>query len=72
MHGAHLEPDQLVDYALIWAAGHNRRAVVEFLMTTGPDLTVREPCFDATAVGYARYMGNDEVVAMLDPTTPTG
>ena len=70
--GPVLDPDHLVDYALIWAAGHNRRAVVEFLLTTDPDLTVREPCFDATAARYARYAGNHELVAILDPLTPNG
>jgi ankyrin repeat protein len=70
MHGPLLAREHLVDYALIWAAGHNRRDVVEFLLTKGPDLTVREPCFGATAAGYARHAGNDEIVAILDPLTP--
>jgi ankyrin repeat protein len=69
-HGPVLAPEHLVDYALIWAAGHNRRTVVEFLLTKGPDLTVREPLFGATAPGYARHMGNGEIAAILDPPSP--
>jgi ankyrin repeat protein len=56
--------DQL-DLALIWAAGHDRRAVVDFLITQGPDLTARDPVFGATAEGYARHVGNVEVADVL-------
>jgi hypothetical protein len=44
--------------------------VVEFLLTKGPDLRVTEPCFHATALGAARYLGNDEMAALLEPLTP--
>lgn len=70
-HGLALAPERVVEYALIWAAGHDRRPVVEFLLTKAPDLRVREPRFHATAVGVARYHGNDEMVALLEPLTPT-
>ena len=63
--GGHLDLD-----ALIWAAAHDRRPVVEFLLTKGPDLRVTEPCFHATALGAARYLGNDEMAALLEPLTP--
>jgi hypothetical protein len=68
--GPVLSPAHLVEYALIWAAAHDRREVVEFLLTTNPDLTVVEPCFQATALGAARYFDNTEMVALLEPLTP--
>ncbi|TDP96455.1 hypothetical protein EV186_104443 [Labedaea rhizosphaerae] len=64
-HGPELVPALVVEYALIWAAAHARRDVVEFLLTKDPDLRVTEPCFHATALGAARYHGNDEMVALL-------
>jgi hypothetical protein len=64
--GPPLPRDRVVDYALIQAAAHNRRQVVEFLLTKDPDVAFREPLFDATAGGVARYFGNDEIVALLE------
>jgi hypothetical protein len=69
-NGPALQPDLLVEYALIWAAAHGRRPVVEFLLAKDPDLRVREPCFHSTALGGARYHGQDEIVALLEPLTP--
>jgi len=69
-NGPVLAPELVVEYALIWAAAHDRRPVVEFLLTKGPDLRVTEPCFHATALGAARYLGNDEMAALLEPLTP--
>jgi hypothetical protein len=63
--GPAINADRVVDYALIQAAAHNRRQVVEFLLTKGPDLEFREPFFDATARGVARYQGHEEIVALL-------
>ena len=63
--GPLLEPERMLDYALIWAAAHGRREVVELLLEHDCDLTFTEPCFGATAGGAARYHGNDEVVALL-------
>jgi hypothetical protein len=70
--GHALLPGLVVEYALIWAAAHGRRPVVEYLLTKGPDLQVTEPLFHCTALGIARYMGEDEVVALLQPLTPPG
>jgi hypothetical protein len=67
--GPVLSADHLVECALIWAAAHDRREVVEFLLTTDPDLGVTEPCFHATALGVARYFGHSELVALLEPRT---
>lgn len=67
--GPALRQDQLVDYALIWAAAHGRLAVVEFLLTKNPDLTVTEPRFRSSALSAARYHGRDQVVALLEPLT---
>ena len=67
--GPALQPDRMLDYALIWAAAHDRREVVEFLLGKGPDLTFTEPCFGSTAVGAARYHGHRAMVARLEPLT---
>jgi hypothetical protein len=40
-----------VEYALIWAVFHDRRQVVEFLLTKDPDLRGTERCFHATDLG---------------------
>ena len=61
-----LDPDHLIEYALVYAAAHGRRAVVELLLTTGPDLSVTEPVFHSTALGAARYHGRSDVVALLE------
>jgi len=68
-HGPLLVPELVLEYALIWAAAHDRHQVVEFLLTKNPDLRVTEPCFHATALGAARYFGRDEIVALLEPLT---
>ena len=64
--GPPIDPERIVDYALVQAAAHNRQPVVEFLLSKGPDLEFREPFFDATARGVARYHGHEEIVALLD------
>jgi ankyrin repeat protein len=48
-----LDPDRLLDYSLIWAVGHGRREIVEYLLDKNPDLTVTEPVFNSTALGAA-------------------
>jgi hypothetical protein len=65
-HGPPADSDRVADYALIQAAAHNRREVVEFLLTTDRALEFREPFFDATARGVARHFGNEAIVALLD------
>ncbi len=65
-----LASELVVEYALIWAAAHDRRQVVEFLLTKDPDLRATEPCFHATVLGAARYHGHDQMVALLEPLTP--
>lgn len=62
-----LRADRMVEYALIWAAAHGRREVVEFLLDKDPDLGFAEPRFGATALGAAKYHGEDEIVALLQP-----
>lgn len=61
-----LDPDHMTEYALIYAAAHGRREVVELLLTTGPDLSVTEPVFHGTALGAARYHGRADIVALLE------
>jgi ankyrin repeat protein len=70
--GPDLEPDRIIEYALIWAAAHDRPPVVKYLLTKNPDLGVSEPCFHATALGAARYYENQEIVAILEPITRAG
>jgi hypothetical protein len=55
----------LLEYALIEAAAHGRREVVEFLLRQAPDLSVTEPVFGATARGAARHLGHAEIAALL-------
>jgi hypothetical protein len=70
VHGPLLSPELVVEYALIWAASHGRRPVVEFLLTKDPDLRVTEPLFHATAPGIARHRENHEIAALLEPPAP--
>ena len=58
--------DRLLDYALIWAALHGRREVVEFLLAKHPDLAFTEPFFNSTAHGAARHGRHEEIAALLD------
>jgi hypothetical protein len=68
-----LEAEHMISYALIYAAGCNRRDVVEFLLTRGPDLTITDPIYGGTALGFAKYEhpaagrphGYPEIVALL-------
>ena len=55
----------LLEYALIEAAAHGRRDVVEFLLRQGPDLSITEPVFGATARGAARHLGHVEIAALF-------
>jgi hypothetical protein len=71
-NGPTLAPELVVAYALIWAAAHGRRPVVEFLLTKDPDLGVTEPLFQSTALGVARHMEKDDIIALLEPLTPQG
>jgi hypothetical protein len=69
--GSALDPDRIIEYALIWAAMHDRLPVVEFLLTKDPDLRTREPLFRANALGAARHFGHGAIVALLEPLTPS-
>ena len=64
--GSLLERDRLLEYALIWAALHGRRDVVEFLLGKQPDLSFTEPFHHVTARGAAGHGRHQEIVAMLD------
>jgi hypothetical protein len=72
-YGAVLEPERLLEYALIYAASLDRREVVELLVQRGPDLTVVEPVYRATAMDVAQHghaaagrpHGNPEIVVLL-------
>jgi hypothetical protein len=70
-NGPTLPPQLIIEYALIWAAAHGRRPVVQFLLTKDPDVRVTDPFFHSTALGMARYMEKDDIVALLEPLTPS-
>ena len=44
-----------LEYALIYAAAHGRREVVELLLSKSPDLDVKEPVYGGSAIGMAGY-----------------
>jgi hypothetical protein len=69
--GPELPAAHLVEYALIQAAGHGRREVVEFLLSKQPDLAVTEPFFGATARGAAEYLGHPEIAALIAERLPS-
>jgi hypothetical protein len=58
---------KLLEYSLIFAAAHGRAAVVEFLLTKSPDLTVKEPFWKTTAREAAEVKGHPDVVALFGP-----
>jgi hypothetical protein len=64
--GPELPAAHLLEYALIQAAGHGRREVVEFLLGKQPDLSITEPFFGATARGAANYQGHAEIAALIE------
>jgi hypothetical protein len=45
----------LLEYALIYAASCNRYDVVELLLARNPDRSIREPLWDASALGAAQH-----------------
>jgi hypothetical protein len=63
--GPILNQDHMIEYALIYAAGHGRHEVVKLLLTTNPDRGVTEPVFHSTALGQARYHGRADIEALL-------
>jgi hypothetical protein len=68
--GGKLDVRHVLEYALIQAALHGRRAVVELLLTKAPDLTVGEPNWNNTALSAARRAKRTDIVALLEPLTP--
>jgi ankyrin repeat protein len=70
--GPALDPDLVLEYALIYAAANGRRAAVERLLRHGPDLRVTEPLFGSTALGAARYHGRDELAELLAAAAAAG
>jgi hypothetical protein len=64
--GPMLDPDHLIEYALVYSAGLGRRAVVELLLAEDPDLSVTEPVWRGTAAGMARYHHRHDILALLE------
>jgi hypothetical protein len=58
----------MIEYALIYSAGHGRREVVKLLLAANPDLGVTEPVFHSTALGAARYHGRTDIEALIEST----
>ncbi len=54
-----------LEYALIYAANLDRRDVVARLLALSPDLSVRDPIWDATVRSVAEHHGHREIVALL-------
>lgn len=69
LHG--LDRDHMLEHALIYAAGYGRRGVVEFLLSKHPDLTVREPIWNNTALQAAEYGEYRAIVRLLKPLLKT-
>jgi hypothetical protein len=64
--GLTLDPDHLIEYALIYSAGLGRRAVAELLLARDPALSVTEPVWHSTAAGMARYHERHDILALLE------
>jgi hypothetical protein len=62
---AGLNREHMLEYALIYAAYHGRREIVELLLTKGPDLSVREPVWNNTALEAAQYSRHAAIAALL-------
>jgi hypothetical protein len=63
-----LEAHHMLEYALNYAAIHGRRAVVEFLLSKGPDLRVVEPIWNNTLLQAIEYRGqHPEILALIRP-----
>jgi hypothetical protein len=67
-----LDLDHLLEYALIYAAAHGRREVVELLLTKSPDLSVKDPMWKNTALDAARWSGHAELIGRLAPLFTAG
>jgi len=59
-------PEDLRDLALIYASAMGRVDVVKLLVDRGARLDVREPWWNATALGMARYHKRQKVIAYLE------
>jgi hypothetical protein len=66
VRGPLLDPNHMIEYALIYSAGPGRRAIVQFLLACNPDLSVTEPRFHSTAAGMARYHHRPDILALLE------
>jgi len=51
--------------ALHTAAGQGHRAIVELLVERGADPSIKDVRYQSTPLGWATYMGRDDVVAVL-------
>ena len=56
-YGPILSPQLIIEYALIWAAAHGRRPVVQFLLTKDPDVRVTDPFFPLHCSWYGALYG---------------
>jgi hypothetical protein len=63
--GPVLESKKMLEYALIFASGTGRREVVELLLAKYPDLSVREPLWNSSALGQAEYHHRTEIAERL-------
>jgi hypothetical protein len=67
-----LARDQMLEYALIHAAYHGRHEIVELLLSKGPDLAVREPFWNNTALEAAEYSRHPAIAALIAAAATRG
>ncbi|HMK11739.1 MAG TPA: ankyrin repeat domain-containing protein [Acidimicrobiales bacterium] len=63
--------EQEWETALHAAVSHADRGMVELLLAAGADPTIRDARFDAMPLGWARHAGNEELIELLAPVTPS-
>lgn len=56
--------------ALHHAAGEGKHELAELLLDLGADPSTRDQRFDATPLGWAEHVGQQQLVELLEPVTP--
>ena len=71
--GGHVEDvdDEPWQTALHQAASDGNLALAELLLARGADPNIGDARFDAPPLGFARYAGQEDLIALLEPLTDT-